>query len=255
MRNAKGLTIEQLADRMGYSPSMVGSVERASRAPRDDFARLCEEELGLEPGQLAGLLPPNRRATLLRTFLPWMDIERGARELLAWEPLVVPGLLQTKDYARAILSGRPGVQADQVDEAVEARVARRAIFERDDPPTLWAVLDEGILYRPVGSESVTREQLAHLVELATQNPRINIQILPYSAMSTPGLLGGFVIAATRDRPDAAFVDSPVQGRVWNQPAEVEILKLRYQMARSEALPQSLSLRRVRERLEQEWNWS
>ncbi|MET8001694.1 helix-turn-helix domain-containing protein [Nonomuraea glycinis] len=253
LRIEKGLTLEKLADRIGFSESLVGSVERATRTPSDDFTKRCEEALGLKPRHLAKLLPAGRRLPIFRTLAPWMDIERQARELWTWEPLVVPGLLQTEGYARAILSAKPGSKEDRVDEAVQARMARQAIFRRDEPPGLWAVLDEGILYRPVGSESVTRDQLTHLIEMS-QSRWITIQILPFSALSTLGLLGGFVIAITRDMPDAAFVDSPVIGRVWDQQPEVEVLKYKYQVVRSEALPQSLSLEKIKKRLEQKWTW-
>ncbi|WP_327585045.1 DUF5753 domain-containing protein [Nonomuraea sp. NBC_00507] len=84
---------------------------------------------------------------------------------------------------------------------------------------------------------------------------VTIQILPFSARVTAGLLGGFVIAHTTCGPTAAFVDSPVSGKVWDGAAEVEALALRYQTCRAEALPQSHSIRKIRERLEQEWNWS
>ncbi|MEU8249945.1 helix-turn-helix transcriptional regulator [Nonomuraea sp. NPDC048916] len=253
LRLDKGLTLEQVAIQAGYSSSLAGMVERGIRNPPDALIRQCEVVLGLEPRHLFKLLPAERRTSILRSLLPWMEIERRARELWTWEPTIVPGLLQTPKYAETILSGKPGVRPDQVEEAVQSRMARQALFRRDDPPTLWAVLDEGILHRPVGSEDVIREQLAHLLEMA-HTPWVTIQILPYSAMSTAGLLGGFMIAMTRGRPDAAYVDSPILGRIWDQPPEVEALRIRYQTVRSEALPQSLSLERITKRLEQEWSW-
>ncbi|WP_219467135.1 helix-turn-helix domain-containing protein [Nonomuraea rhizosphaerae] len=254
LRLAAGLTQSQLGDRIGFSANQVGSVERAVRTPTEVLAKRCEEKLGLEAGLLVGFLPVGRREAIFKGFTPWLDVETTARELWTWEPTIVPGLLQTPDYARAILAGKPGISDDQVEEAVRSRMARKEIFRRDNPPTLWAVLDESILYRPIGDESITRAQLSALVE-AAHGPRITIQILPLSARVTAGLLGGFVIAHLPGGGSAAFADSPVSGKVWERTAEMEILNLRYQMCRAEALPQSSSVKRIEERLEQEWTWN
>ncbi|MFG1958988.1 Scr1 family TA system antitoxin-like transcriptional regulator [Nonomuraea sp. NPDC049028] len=254
LRLEAGLTQGQLGHKIGFSANQVGSVERAVRTPTEVLAKRCEERLGLEPGRLVDFLPVGKRESVFKTLAPWLDIEATARELWTWEPTIVPGLLQTPEYARAIVAGKPGVTGDQVEEAVKSRMARKEIFQRDSPPTLWAVLDESILYRPIGGESITRHQLSHLIEVA-HSPCITIQILPLSARLTAGLLGGFVIAHMTGGPSAAFVDSPVSGKVWDKPAEIETLGLRYQMCRAEALPQSLSIKKIEERLEQGWTWN
>jgi transcriptional regulator with XRE-family HTH domain len=253
VREAAGLTQAQLGDKAGYHPNAIGMFERAERPATAQLAKAVEEALGLDPGSLAEFLPVGRRETIFKTLAPWLDIEAGARELWTWEPTIVPGLLQTPEYARAIAEGRPGATREQAEEAVKSRMARKEIFRRSNPPELYAVLDESILYRPIGSESVTRDQLAYLIEVA--HSPITIQILPLSARITAGLLGGCLIAHTTGGPTAAFVDSPVSGKVWDGEAEIEMLIRRYQTCRSEALPQSLSLRKIKERLDQEWNWS
>jgi transcriptional regulator with XRE-family HTH domain len=251
LRLKAGLTQGQLGDKIGFSANLVGSVERAVRKPSEVLAKRCEEKLGLESGRLVDFLPVGKRESVFKTLAPWLDIEAAARELWTWAPTIVPGLLQTSEYTRAIVEGKPGITDDQVEEAVKSRMARKEIFRRGNPPTLWAVLDESILYRPVGSERITRDQLSYLVEVA-HSPSVTIQILPLSARVTAGLLGGFVIAHTTGGPSAAFIDSPVSGKVWDKPAEIEVLGLRYQMCRAEALPQSLSIKMIEERLEQEW---
>lgn len=95
---------------------------------------------------------------MFRTLIPWMDIEWQARELWTWEPLMVPGLLQTEGYARAIIAGNLAVQGDQVEEAIQGRMARQAIFRRADPPALCAVLDEGLRSAPAQSAQRSRPQ-------------------------------------------------------------------------------------------------
>ncbi|SDK14129.1 helix-turn-helix domain-containing protein [Nonomuraea jiangxiensis] len=252
-REAAALTQGQLGDRMGYHANAVGMIERGERVAKAEFARAAGEALGLEPDELVKHLPISRRETIFKTLVPWLEIEASARELWTWEPTIVPGLLQTPEYARAIVEQKPGIVPEQIEEAVRDRMARKEIFHRTYPPQLYAVLDESILYRPIGSETVTRNQLAHLIEVA--HGPITIQILPFSARVTAGLLGGCLIAHMAGRPAAAFVDSPVNGKVWDRESEVEILIRRYQACRSEALPQSLSLRKIEERLDQEWNCS
>ncbi|MEU7830537.1 MULTISPECIES: helix-turn-helix transcriptional regulator [unclassified Nonomuraea] len=247
----KGLTIDQLANRVGFSPSLVGSVERAARNPSKDFTERCEEALGLS-GELLARWPSISRERSPKWFRPWLEIEQSATALRTWEPLIVPGLLQTTDYARAIFTGKPGTTPEQVEEALAARMERQAILARSKPPMFWAVLDEGILYRPVGGETVTRLQLEHLIVLA-ESTRITIQVLPYSALSTTGLLGGFMLAKVNGMPEAAYLESAGQGQVRDAPDEVAALSVRYDAICAEALPQHVSLKVIKERLVTAWS--
>jgi hypothetical protein len=112
-----------------------------------------------------------RRAALLPQrlygwFQEWADIEAQATVLRWYEPLVVPGLLQTGDYARAILSARPDGNLADLDEQVAARLARQTILDRTGAPQLWCILDEGVLHRPIGGAKVMRSQLYRLAEVA-----------------------------------------------------------------------------------------
>ncbi|MGW4795043.1 helix-turn-helix domain-containing protein [Nonomuraea sp. NPDC004297] len=252
-RENAGLTQAQLGQKSGYHPNAIGMFERAERRVKAEFARRVTEALGLDPDALTRYLPVGSRETIFKTLVPWLEIEAGARELWTWEPTMVPGLLQTPDYTRAIVAGKPGVTGEEIETAVRDRMARKEIFRRASPPTLYAVLDESILHRPIGGESVTRDQLAFLIEVA-RHP-ITIQILPFSAQVTAGLLGGCLIAHSATGPTAAYIDSPVAGKVWGGESEIETLVRRYQTCRSEALPQSVSIRKINERLDQEWNWS
>lgn len=252
-RNAAGLTLEQLAAKLHVSRPTIGSYELGTRGVTEVMASRIEQALGLEPGQLVEKLPVAKRLSIFTTFVPWLAFEQRANRLCTWQPTIVPGLLQTPEYAAAIIRGKPGVTEGQVREAVKARMDRQAIFQRPNPTRLWAVLDESILYRPVGSVETTRAQLERLVEVGN-SPWVTVQILPYSAMSTPGVGGGFVLAQTNGRPDAAYVDSTLRGQVCEEPADVDALRLRYEATRDEALPASRSLRKIEERLAQAWKW-
>jgi len=119
--------------------------------------------------------------------------------VLRWyEPLVVPGLLQTEEYARAIPSARPDGNLDDLEEQVAARLARQAILDRTGAPQLWCILDEGVLHRAIGGSKVMRSQLYRLAEVA-EHPKTTIQVIR-SAGAHAGLLGGFIIADLDSKP-------------------------------------------------------
>ena len=121
-------------------------------------------------------------------FARWADIEAEATALPSYEPLLVPGLLQTEDYARAILSARPGGDDDDLEEQVAARMERQAIVSQPGGPLLWCVLDEGVLHRPVGGGKVMRTQLERLAGLA-DHQKTTVQVIPAAAVRTRGCWG------------------------------------------------------------------
>ncbi|MET8143847.1 helix-turn-helix transcriptional regulator [Sphaerisporangium sp. NPDC005288] len=248
-RTAAGWTMEQLAQKICFSVALVGMVENARRSPSRDFAERCDKALQLD-GALLRLWPFINRASTPSWFRPWLEVEREAATLRTWEPLVVPGLLQTEEYARAILLGEPRVTPEDVEEQVAARMERQRIFERPEPPMLWAVLDEAVLHRPIGSAQVMTAQLHRLLE-AGALPCVTIQVVPLSAYSTTGLEGGFIIAQTRGLPDTVYLESAGHGQVVERAAEVEELTVRYEVIRAEALPQRASLELIRETI-QRW---
>jgi transcriptional regulator with XRE-family HTH domain len=124
----------------------------------------------------------------------WFDLflglESGASELAIYETVLVNGLLQTPDYARAVLRGNPRLSDDEVERSVELRVRRQEIFDRDpDPVQLWMVLDESVLHRPHGGAAVMCGQLNHLLR-QSERPGIDIQILPLDAGPAAAQQGG-----------------------------------------------------------------
>ncbi|MFG1688704.1 helix-turn-helix transcriptional regulator [Nonomuraea sp. NPDC049269] len=255
-RKAAGLTLAQLGARIAVTGQQIGNIERAERSMGEDRARLCEEVLGLSSGDLVQHLPRRSRNNLtFRNFLPWLDREKRATELCAYEGLIVPGLLQTREYAEAVCRGVPGVTPEQAEETVEARMQRQVVMHRDNPPYLYAILDQCALLRPVGSEEITRSQLQHLLKMG-RSRNIVIQIVPLRAMSTSGLVAGFVIARTAgDGDEAAYIDSPDGGRMVDSIEPVERLKFWFQTIRADALSRADSMALIEERLDQEWIWT
>ena len=158
----------------------------------------------------------------------------------------MPGLLQTEAYARAVLSTRVGATEDEIDETVAARLARQQILERDQPPELWAILDEGVLHRPVGAPEVMRGQLTHLVEMARRS-HVVIQVIPLSAGAHEGMRGGaFVIADFDGAATIAYQDTAVSGQIIEDASEADALAHTWDTLRLEALPRGASLSLIEE---------
>ncbi|GAA4534423.1 MULTISPECIES: helix-turn-helix domain-containing protein [Nonomuraea] len=253
-REAKGMTQAQVGHRLGFAPTTIGAFELGTRRPHLKLAQACEELFRLEPGELVRWLPEEPSKAAPKWFGPWKLRERSARAIYTWEPVIVTGLLQTREYAEIILRARPGKSPSQVQEEVAARMERQAILTRDDPVLLWAFMDESILHRPIGCEAITRRQLEHLVEMS-ERPNITIQILPYSAMSAIGIGGAFALAQVPDEPDAAYIEGSLHGQIRDTGDDVDILKRRTDHIRSEVHSQRNSIEMIKKRLEEEWTWS
>ncbi|MBN6056624.1 helix-turn-helix transcriptional regulator, partial [Nonomuraea sp. RK-328] len=246
-RYAAKLTQAELAARIGYSKSRIGNVERGDENPTRELIELCENALGLD-GALLTHWPAISGNRMPDWFRPWPPIERKADQLTTWAPLIVPGLVQTEEYARAIFEGEPHTSSQQVEEAVKARIERQAIFDRPKPPQFLAVIDEGILYRPVGDDAVTRRQLEHLIAMA-EKKWFTLQLLPYAARCTAVLVGPALLAQENGVPIAAYVESAIHGRVVDSPSDIKRVLDRLELIRSAALPEYLSVQRIKEKVQ------
>jgi transcriptional regulator with XRE-family HTH domain len=163
---------------------------------------------------------------LSATYLEFIGYEADATSIRHFQPLVVPGLLQTEAYARAINAGTSLSlePRDGDEERIEVRLERqRDIFERPNPAEYIAVIDEAVLHRPVGGAETMRAQLAHLVEMA-RRPRVSVYVVPYAAGAHPGLIGAFSIMEFADPvdDDVLHLDSaPNEAILRDQPEAVE----------------------------------
>jgi transcriptional regulator with XRE-family HTH domain len=250
-RNEVGLSQEQLGQRIGYSAALVGKVETGDRAPTQDLARRCDEALDAK-GLLARVYDLARRwdGGYPSWFAGWIDRERQATSLCWWEPLLVPGLLQTADYARAILAVEPHASEDELEEIVRARIERQAILDRPDPPSLWVIVDESVLYRRIGTGKIIYDQLSRMVALARQ-PRITIQVVPNDVGAHVGLLGAFAIA-TGNGADTVYMESPDKGHTTELPSVAAKLTETFNILRGEALSPAASRELVMKVAEERW---
>ncbi|MFD9941590.1 helix-turn-helix domain-containing protein [Nonomuraea sp. NPDC059023] len=247
LREEKGVTQEEVADYTHVSKSLVSQIENAKRTPQWDFTERVETLLDLKGEPLLRLLP-----LVIKTgptwFRQWPKIEAAAHTLRTWQPLVIPGLLQTRNYARSILRGQPGITAERVDEGAEARVARQTVFERPEPPMYAAVIDEGVLSRPIGGAEVMCEQLGCLLKWL-DHPCVTVQIVPMDAVPTIGLLGGFVIAEQPQGPDTVYLDSAADGEVTDREERVRTVSVRFDAIRSYARPVNETAGAIRKMME------
>jgi transcriptional regulator with XRE-family HTH domain len=235
-REAAGLTQEQLGKLMDYSASVIAKVETCRSMPSPEFAKKADEVL-----KTPGTFQRQRKSLVNGAYEPWfrpyIEIEERATVLRSWQPLVVDGLLQTEAYARALLRASWPVDSDaRIDQLVATRMARQELLRREDPepPVVSVILGETVLRQPVGGAEVMRDQLRHMVELAA-NPRISIQVLPWSAGEHPGLLGALVVASFENGPDAAYLDNALIGQVTERRKDVARVTLLYDTLRAEAL--------------------
>lgn len=160
-------------------------------------------------GRERGWWHPYRELSL--PYYTYIGLEEEASEVRTSQTSVIPGLLQTEDYARGIIAEGPSELSEElIERQVEVRMKRQKLLTRgDDPLRLWAIMDEAALRRPVGGQDVMREQLQHLRDVACQLPKVTLQVIPFDVGAHPGLLSAFTLLGFPhpDDPDAAYVQT------------------------------------------------
>lgn len=244
VRANAGLSQQALADEIQYSASQVAMVESGRRAPNPDFTKRCDRVLPTD-GLLGRIHEIIAEDTLMPWFRDWVLFEQEAVALRSYESMVIPGLLQTEEYARAIHVGASPLSTDEIEAQVAARMERQAVLTRKQPPQLIAVLDENVLRRPVGSPNVMHGQLVRLTELG-ELPHIHLHVVPIDVGAYPGFNGPFVIATLPGGDDVAYLDNQLQGHIVQQTEDVLSLRRAWEAVRAEALPHKQSIGMIME---------
>ncbi len=239
-REAADLSQRELGLKIGYSEQAVGMIEQGRRKPTLDFAERCDDlfETG---GALARLWPVVRRAGVLPWFADYMEVEAQATAIHLWDAEWIPGLFQTEDYAREVITSYKLHSPDDVDERVSVRMERQRIALAPGGPDIWMLLGEGALRRQVGGLDVWRQQLASLVEQVQGSRKWVVQVLPFHAGAHALSDGTVILLAFADAAEVAFVDGPGFGRVVGQGEEVRGFRFRFDHDRASALPPDKSL--------------
>lgn len=180
-----------------------------------------------------------------------VGFESEASVVSTWQPVVIPGLLQTEEYAAASARATLARPAAEVDRIVEARMARQEVLAGDQPPTVWAVIDESVLHRLPADGAVAHGQLTRLVDLAEDpDNNITIQVLPFAAGLHPGISGPFVLLDFQEELDAplVFLESRTDGLFLEEPPEVDEYRLVFDHLQVTAQSQAESLRLMKKML-------
>ncbi|MCX5131689.1 MULTISPECIES: helix-turn-helix domain-containing protein [unclassified Streptomyces] len=240
-RRAAGLTQRALSERLMLDEETVASIEQGRRPLKPDLADLLDQLLDTKGLLAAGV----QNLPEIDQFPMWaelyMEHEREAIALSWYDAMVLPGLLQTEAYARAVLRNRvPAYDDDEVCTRAAARVERQEILHRKVPPTLSFIVWEPVLHLAIGDREMRREQLRRLLSLA-ELPCLAIQFLPLSSPFHAGLNGPFTLLETPDHQHLAYTESQ-RGSQWvSDPAEVSILARKYAMLRTQSLTPQDSL--------------
>jgi hypothetical protein len=242
----KALTTEGLAKLVYRSESLVKAWESGRRLPQPDDLERLDEIFGTKDllSEIGKDLVKDERAP--EYMDRWREIEGQASLVRSYHPLLIPGLLQTPEYARAILlsSGR---RVDDVDKRVDMRMRRQEIIAPETDIMLVAVIDEGALYRPVGGQETMHDQLRRLLEMARQ-PNVQINVVPAGVGEYAGLAGNFDIA-TMDGRAFAYVDDAFSGDVLEHPDHVATMEQVWEVLRDKALPAEQSIEPIAKAME------
>jgi transcriptional regulator with XRE-family HTH domain len=243
-RTKRGWSQVELAEKLRYSNALVSQVEREEKPPSAVFAARCDEVFAT-PATFADLQELVAREAWPSYFAPVIDAETKATQIHEWEQRVVPGLLQTEEYARSVIrAGQPRLSPDELERRVAMRMERQAIFARETGrPMYWVVIHEGMLRHIVGSLEVMRAQLDRLVD-AANSPDIVIQVLPYSASDHPGTDGPILVFDFTDAPSSGYTECKGGGMIVERPEQVTGLAISMNLIRAVALSPRESVRYI-----------
>lgn len=244
-RLARDWTQVELGRRLGYSGSFVSDVERGDRSPSDDFAARSDDVFGL-PGTFMRHWEDLQREAFPTWFAPVVPLEREATKIEGWELGAVPGLLQTEDYARALIRARRPKDAEEsVERIARGRIDRQEILAGSKSPLLWYVIHESVLRHVIGSPEIMAHQLDK-VEKAAESPGVVIQVLPYSAHEHAGVEGLLYLYERSGQSVVAYTECFGGARLIEDSSEVSDLATVIAMLRAAALSPRDSVAMIRQ---------
>ncbi|WP_229867422.1 helix-turn-helix domain-containing protein [Streptomyces gelaticus] len=234
-RKAAGLTQAQLAALVGHQVETISSIEQGRRALLPDLAAKLDERLDTK-GALAMAVANMPEVDLIPAWAEeYLELEREALALCFFANQVLPGLLQTENYARAVFDSRvPTFSREEIDTHVGTRLKRQEIMRREVPPTTSFVISEAIVRDRLGGNEVHQESLRHLRDRAAL-PGISLQVMPLGRTTHAGLDGPFILLETPDFQRIAYTETQRGSQLISNPDEISIISQRYAMLRTQAL--------------------
>ncbi|MFJ7907370.1 helix-turn-helix domain-containing protein [Kitasatospora sp. NPDC096204] len=245
-RRAKRWSQTEAARQLGYSGAHISYVENGKRSPTRSLAVKADEVFG--SGQrFLELWRRFSRAALLEGFAEFADAEARCRRLRTVGLIIVPGLLQTPAYAKALAQAavrRGAITPVEADERTDYLALRQEILGQKNPPTVHAVIEDGVLLRPVGGPQVMAEQLRHLEDLA-ERPNITVQIAPFSMGENLSFTLPVVLLNLPDHTVVGYAESMARGHLERSRATVAGWESDYDQLLVEALPKAASQEKIR----------
>jgi len=239
-REQAGLTRQELGDRLFIGASLVAKLELAERRIQPECAEMLDAALDSD-GFFVRNLAAGRATPYREHFADVAELETLALTIREWEPLLVPGLLQTPAYAMAIMRAYdPVLPEEEVGERLAARLSRAKIFTNPDTPMYWAVVNEATIRCPVGGPATMAEQLRHVAALVHRK-RIIFQVLPFSVGAHAAMSGGLRLMTFEDDAPMAYSSGFGTGELIDDPATVKRHSLTYDLLGAAALPPEASL--------------
>ncbi|MER8070868.1 DUF5753 domain-containing protein [Streptomyces sp. NPDC094034] len=250
LRERRGLSIRQLSEQVGgYSHSYLGRVELGDQLPSEALVRLLDQFFDTD-GVLAELLELAHDSLIPDYSRMFISKEPSAERIQVFTSSLIPGLLQTEEYARELFRrSLPNESEDGLNERIAIRMRRQRVFDREEPLPYWAMIDEAALRRPTARKRHMVEQLRHLMKMAAR-PRITIQVLPFSKGMHPMLGGGLTLMTLKEGGTIALVESFDSGEAVESTKRVVELTEGLDLARSMALTDDDSLDLIRRYLKE-----
>lgn len=249
LREGARLTQDSVAEHLDWHPTKLMRIETGRSSPHPNDVRLMLEVYGItECDQVAALVTLARGARQRGWWYPYRDIlqnrydfliglESEASTLRGFTLALIPGLLQTADYARAVIRGGPQeLGARDVARRVEVRLARQQVLAGENRPQFRAIMDESVIRRSVGGRAVMCQQLKHLIAVGEQG-LATVQVVPYGADPHPGLAGPFLILGFADQaePDIAYLETAGGNVFADKPEDVEVFTAAFEHLHAVAL--------------------
>lgn len=242
-RENAGFTLQELAEGCFYSVAFLSQIEMGDRRMPLDLARHADQLLDTD-GFFERRCEDARKARQnghAAYFADVVEQERRARTIDEWAPTLIPGLLQTDAYARAVVRAQyPLDLAEDVDKKVSARLERAAVFDDPKTPEYWVILHELLLRQPIMESGAMAEQFEHIAALA-RRARIITQVLPLNAGAHPFMIGSVMLMTFDDAPALAYTESLHSGQTIDDSALVKKYTKSYDLLRAAASPPRASL--------------
>ncbi|MFJ3900269.1 helix-turn-helix domain-containing protein [Streptomyces sp. NPDC090025] len=242
-RERAKVSMERLGTVTGYSKSQVAMIERGERKARGDFVPVADKFLRAQ-GALIEVAQEVTASGVAAWFEDYLEEEAKAAVIHKFEPQLVPGLLQTPEYARAVFTGAvPALDEDEIEANIAARMDRHRLFFRTPPPVVTFVLEKGALTKPLGGKDVLRKCLMYMRECADLR-NVTIQVIPEDRESHAGLNGSFTLLETSERKPLVYVEGQGGRYFVSEQPDVSDVFARYSMLRAQALTPEDSVRLI-----------